>query len=294
MYYTYETLPWLALIVIAAAVATTRRLDVPLARVLPAAGFCVVAAPLLLRGNLYQNTRLADFTTPAVLLAALMIASSWRAPLPRVASNAIRLLIASVSFITVMAVCSFGQSTVHAGRLTALVDEGGVHDEALRLWQGLFAVPPRLDWVPREGGVRGAVEYLRQCTGAHDRVLVFGFYPDIVFFSGRGAATDRMVLLRGFATHPDDEGRLLTAMRRHPAAVAIVGSDSGNGSAGGRVLDGVHPLLEQYLVSHYTRVATTGFGGSSGAAFDVWAMTDRRPSGTGPFDLPCFGNPTGR
>ena len=118
--------------------------------------------------------------------------------------------------------------------------------------------------------MRGAVEYLRECTAPFDRVLVFGFLPDVLYYSGRGAAADRAVILRGFGTDPDEERTTIAAMNRHPAAVAIVETNRGSGSMAGKVLDGLHPILEDPLASGYARVETTSFGGSTGALFDVW------------------------
>ena len=151
----------------------------------------------------------------------------------------------------------------------------------------MAAIPPRLDDIPREGGVRGAGEYLRQCTAPADRVLVFGFYPDIVFYSGRATAADRAVLLRGFGVAPDEEQRTLDALTRHPPRVAIVEVTTGAGSGAGTVLDGLHPLVERYLADHYSRAATTDFGGSTGATFDLWTEKTRPMMRLGPFGLPC-------
>jgi len=84
-----------------------------------------------------------------------------------------------------------------------------------------------------------------------------------------------------------EERRTLDAINRHPATVAIVEVTSGSGSTTGRVLDGMHPLLERYLAERYTRAATTSFGGSSGALFDVWISMAREATRSGPFGLPC-------
>jgi hypothetical protein len=120
---------------------------------------------------------------------------------------------------------------------------------------------------------------------------VFGFYPDIVYFSGRGSAADRIVLLRGFGVDPAEERTTVSAMRRHRGALAIVETNQGGGSRAGRVLDGLHPIAEQYLAAEYTRVGTTDFGGSAGTMFDVWMHRSRAGAGPGPFALPCLSAP---
>ena len=195
---------------------------------------------------------------------------------------AIRVVAIAGIVVTTLAICSFGAVGARVKAIAVLIDEGRVRDEAARLWQGIVVSPPRLDWIAREGGVRGAVEYLQQCTTPTDRVLIYGFYPEVLFYSGRGAASDRVVLQRGFGVSPDDERRTLQALIRHPAAVAIVEATRGSGTTAGRVLDGLHPIVEQHLAAHYTRVATTGFGGSTGAAFDVWIDSAHPTTQTGP------------
>ena len=89
-----------------------------------------------------------------------------------------------------------------------------------------------------------------------------------------------MVILRGFGIDPGEEGRTVSAIRKHPAVVAIVETNSGSGSRAGRVLDGLHPLLENYLTTNYHRAVTIPFGGSTGALFDLWVNDAHRGDGT--------------
>jgi 4-amino-4-deoxy-L-arabinose transferase-like glycosyltransferase len=278
LYSMFRWFPWL----VAVAVVTLlwRRGVASVLDVVPPLTLCLLSAPLLLRGNLYENSRLADFTTPAALLAAAVAATAWRLPLSSVARLALRATLVIAALVSALAVSAFGQLPQRTAAILTLVDEHRLSDESSRLWRGLTAVPPPLDWIPREGGVRGAVEYLRDCTDASDRVLVFGFYPDVLYFSGRGTAADRVVILRGFGTDADDERTTMSAITRHPAIVAIVETSAGSGSAAGRVLDGLHPLLENYLTTNYHRVATTAFGASTGARFDVWIHAAEHRDGT--------------
>ena len=278
LYLAFRWLPWL----VAVAVVTLfwRRGVLPVLDVLPALTLCLLSAPLLLRGNLYQNSRLADFTTPAAMLAAAVAGAAWHCRLGRTVRLLIRIPLVLALLVSGMAVSAFGQLPRRTAAVLTLVGEHRLSEESSRLWQGLMAIPPPLDWVPREGGVRGAVEYLRACTTQSDRIVVFGFYPDVLYFSGRGAATDRVVILRGFGIDPDEERATVAAIAKHPAVVAIVESNSGSGSQAGRVLDGLHPLLEQHLMTNFYRAATTAFGGSTGALFDVWVNVAVRRDGT--------------
>ena len=286
LYFTYRALPWLTLAGVGIVLLRHRAFDPGVQTLLPALAFCLVSAPLLLRGNLFDNSRLADFTTPAALLAAAVIPVVWQKPSPAL-RMAIRTLAVAGIVITTLAIASFGAVGPRLKALGVLIDEGGGRDEAERLWQGIVATPPRLDWVARASGVRGAVEYLQQCTSPADRVLIYGFFPEVLFYSGRGSAADRIVLQRGFGVSAEDERRTLQALTRHPAAAVIVEATPGSGTTADRVLDGLHPLVEQYLATHYTRVAMTGFGGSTGAAFDVWMDNARSTTQAGPYGVPC-------
>lgn len=286
LYFTYRALPWLTLAGVAIVLARSRTFDPGVQALLPALAFCLVSAPFLLRGNLFDNSRLANFTPPAALLAAAAGPVLWQASLRAMRLARWPIAVAGI-VITTLAIASYGAAGARVKAIAVLIDEGRGREEAERFWQGIVASPPRFDAVARASGVRGAVEYLQQCTAPSDRVLIYGFFPEVLFYSGRGAAADRVVLQRGVGVSPEDERRTLQALTRHAAAVVIVEATRGSGTSAGRVLDGLHPIVEQYLATHYTRVATTGFGGSTGAAFDVWMDNARTTTQAGPFGLPC-------
>jgi hypothetical protein len=137
--------------------------------------------------------------------------------------------------------------------------------------------------------MRGAVEYLRHCTAPDDRVLVYGFHPEVLFFSGRGSAADRSVVLRGFFTQPHEQQRTIDAIRRAHPPVALIDIDSAGRPDGNRVIDVTLPLIDRYLSQHFVSAGITSFGGSTDAEFHVLVDKERTPSGTyGPFALPCF------
>jgi hypothetical protein len=158
-----------------------------------------------------------------------------------------------------------------------------------RKWNELWASPPSLEWVSRETGMRGAVEYLKSCTAPDDRVLVYGFYPEILFFSGRGSAVDRGVVLRGFWTKPHEQQRTIAKMQRARAPVVLIDVEAAGKPDSGRVIDATLPLVDRYLSQHYVSAGITGFGASTGASFNVLVDRQRTPTGVYlPFSLPCF------
>ena len=164
------------------------------------------------------------------------------------------------------------------------------HAEIERRLTELLASPPSLEWVSRETGMRGAVEYLRNCTAPDDRVFVYGFYPQLLFFSGRGSAADRMVILRGFFTRPLEQQRTIDAVGRSHPPVVLIDVDAAGRPDGGRLIDATLPLIDRYLSQRYVSAGVTSFGASTGAEFHVLVDKQRVPTGTyRPFLLPCFG-----
>ena len=286
LYALYTRGPWLIAIAVLVVTVRTRRLT-DVATVLPPVLVCLASSPLLLRGNLSENSRLADFTVPAVWLGVSVCAVLRHVR----ASRRVRVLrwaAAAVVAITVVATGAYSRILSSVDRIGLLARHRQLVAEPMSMWRTLVATPPALDVVRQESGARGAVDYLRRCTRQTDRVLVFGFFPEMIFYSGRPAAADRVVLLRGFGTDPADERHTLAAMLKHPPVLAIVEATPGGGSPAGLMLDGLHPLLEHELSSAYRRVATTAFGGSSGVLFDVWVNNTVDTTGPRLFDVPCL------
>jgi hypothetical protein len=109
----------------------------------------------------------------------------------------------------------------------------------------------------------------------------------LLFFSGRAAAADRVVVLEGFWTLPEEQRRAVAAMEKGPMPLAVI--ETGPDTSGDGDFTRSFPLLKEYLLEHHRFIGTTDFGASTGLLFDVWVQRDRALAGTyQAFSLPCF------
>jgi hypothetical protein len=281
LYYVLRILPIAAAIALVAALVRGEPDPAGWTKILPVVVFCVIAAPLLLRGNMSENNRLADLTYPVGILGAWILAKALRSG--RVARS-----IAVVMLVfTYASVVAFAQVVETVRRVMVIVEPHMFASAVDRRIEDLTASPPPAGWLSQATGMRGAVHYLRRCTAPDDRVLVYGFYPELLFFSGRASAVDRAMLASGYWTRPVDQQRTLSAMQKGPVPVALIDS-----SAAGRAsvaFTQSFPMIEQHLRERYRRVATSDFGASTGLVFDVWADPAREVVRVyEPFSLPCF------
>ena len=258
-------------------------------KILTVAIVAAVAAPLWLRGNLYRSSRLADLTVPAAVLGAFFLARAIRPHSRRLVTACAAAIGVAAYVATAGSIVAFAQVKRGVDDALVMFDPQARQTDLDRKWNELWASPPSLEWVSRETGMRGAVEYLQRCTAPEDRVLVYGFYPEVIFFSGRGSAVDRAVVLRGFWTQPHEQQRTIAKIQRASAPVVLIDVEAAGTLDSERVIDATLPLLDRYLSQHYVSAGVTGFGASTGVAFNVLVDRQRMPTGTyPPFSLPCF------
>ena len=289
LYDLFVALPYLVLLSLGVTRLRGKTMPAVWAKLLPVAIVAAIAAPLWLRGNLYRSTRLADLTVPAAVLGAFFLARALRPRSRRLVTACAATLGVAAYIVTAGSIVAFAQVKRGVDDALIIFDAETRQTDLDRKWNELWASPPSLEWVSRETGMRGAVEYLRRCTAADDRVLVYGFYPEVLFFSGRGSAVDRGVVLRGFWTQPHEQQRTIAKMQRASAPVVLIDVQAAGTLDSGRVIDPTLPLLDRYLAQHYVSAGVTGFGASTGASFNVLVDRRRTPAGTyPPFSLPCF------
>ena len=289
LYYLTVALPYLALATL--AVARLRRGVAPAdwMEVLVVSVVSAAAAPLWLRGNLNESSRLADLAGPTAVLGAWLLARS----LQRRSARSVRACLAAASVVayllTAGSVASVAQVVRGADAALVAFDAAARRAEFDPRVNDLLASPPPLSWLSKETGMRGAVEYLRSCTAADDRVLVYGFFPEILFFSGRGFAADRVVLYRGFWTKPHEQQRTIDAIRRTRVPVVLIDVASAGNPPAGKWLDPSMSLIDRYVSQNYVSSGTSGFGASTDVVFNVLVDKDLTPAGIyQPFGLPCF------
>jgi hypothetical protein len=301
LYYVLRILPGLAAILLVAAVVRKQPLPAAgLPRALPLLVFCLLAAPLLLRGNMHGNTRLADLMYPSAVLGAWVLAIATGSGcftrvrsadrIPRRLFRAVGFCVATVALLlTFASVGAFARVVEALDRASVILEPSTLAATVSRRIDDLVASPPPATWLSYETGMRGAVEYLRECTAPRDRVLIYGFHPELLFFSGRASAADRSVLAVGSWTRPADQQRTLLAMRKGNMRLALIDAHPWGPASRSGAFRHDFPLIEAYLRERYRLAATTDFGSSTGLAFDVWVDATRTPGGVyEPFSLPCF------
>ena len=289
LYYLLLSLPCLAMASLGLTRLRGRAVPVAWMKVLTTALVVVAAAPLWLRGNLYRSSRLTDLAVPAAVLGAFLLARSFQRRSHRFATLGVASTAVVAYLLTAGSIVSFAQVKRGVDDALVVFDGSTRHTEIERRTKALLASPPPLDWVSKETGMRGAVEYLRNCTPPDDRVFIYGFYPEVLFFSGRGSAADRAVVLRGFFTQPREQQRTIDAIGRAHPSVVLIDVDAAGRPDGGRLIDVTLPLVDRYLSQHYVSAGVTSFGASTNAEFHV--LVDRQRTATGtyrPFLLPCF------
>jgi hypothetical protein len=289
LYYLFVALPYLVLLSLGVTRLRGKAMPAVWTRLLPVAFVAAVAAPLWLRGNLYRSSRLADLTVPAAVLGAFFLARALGPRSRRLVTACAAAIGVAGYIVTAGSIVAFAQVKRGVDDALTIFDADARQADLDRKWNELWASPPSLEWVSRETGMRGAVEYLRRCTAPDDRVLVYGFYPEVLFFSGRGSAVDRGVVLRGFWTQPQEQQRTIAKMQSASAPVVLIDVQAAGTLESGHVIDATLPLLDRYLAEHYVSAGVTGFGASTGASFNVLVDRQRTPAGTyPPFSLPCF------
>ena len=289
LYYVFVGLPYATLAALGLTRLRARALPAVWAKILTVAIVAAVAAPLWLRGNLSRSSRLADLTVPVAVLGAFLLARAFYPRGRRVATACLAATAVAAYLVTAASIVSFAQ--VKRGVDDALIAfEADAWDTDIdRRFNELLVSPPSLEWVSRETGMRGAVEYLRSCTAGDDRVFVYGFHPELFFFSGRGMAADRVSVLRGFWTQPQQQQRTIDTIERARAPLVLIDVDAAGNPGDGRLLDATLPLIDRYLSQRYASAGVTGFGASTEAKFHVLVDRQRTPTSIyQPFSLPCF------
>jgi hypothetical protein len=197
--------------------------------------------------------------------------------------------------LTAGSVASFAQVRHGVDAALVVLEPAAHRVEFDRQVHELFELPPPLSVLSKETGMRGAVEYIQHCTAPDDRIVVYGFYPEIVFFSGRASAADRVILHRGFWTQPYEQPRTIDALSRARAPIVLIDVVAAGRPTGGHVVDATIPLIDRYLSQHYVSAGVTGFGASTDVAFNVLVDMQRTATGTyQPFALPCFARESDR
>lgn len=288
LYYLFMALPYAVLVAILVPVARQRPPFASWVSLVPVIALAAMAGPFWLRGNLYANFRLADLAFPSAVLGAWLLAASMR-PGPMAVRTAVIILATILYATTATSVAAFSNLRRGVDDAIVAIDRAALSDEVGRRMAWLLETPPPLSLLSKDTGVRGAAEYLRQCTAPDDRVFLYGFYPEVQFFSGRASAAGRSFVARGFWAREAEQRHTIAAMRKGPTPVALIDVETAGSASPGRFLDPSLGILDAYLAQQYREAGTTGFGSSGNLRFRVLVDRQRTPTGTyAPLALPCF------
>ena len=273
IYYLFLIAPAVA----AGAMARRRRVATVSGR--QAAAVAVLCAALMLfliRGNL--DSRLPDVAAPSFVLAAWVLTLLGRSRTSGTSARWARTAGAvSITGITMVAVAIVAEESPLTRLLrTAIRDlPHSVVAPAQRLLE-----PPLVAW-EREGttDVRGLARWLHECTAPGDRLLMFGYHPEVFFYSDRRFAGGMQFFHSGYFSSQAEQELTVTRLGRQRVPFVIVESEDLP------ALDNTYAIVGDYVRQNYRQVAASGFG--EGRSFVIYQRKDvpRRSLRDG---LPCL------
>jgi hypothetical protein len=272
LYYLLHALPYLASIVF--VVLVIRGAGAAEARIVPAIVYCMVATPFLVRGNLYENARLSDVMTPSVVLGAWLASMAFRrrgSTVNRSVAWGIGALAAVVVLLTLGSVTAYASIGRRIENLPFLAGRGSAVAHIRSQTTDLLSSPPPLTWLSPQTAAYGAVTYLRACTAPGDRLFVYGFYPELFFFSGRGSAGNPPIHLSGLWRTPAEQRRTVDTLSRHRVPIALIDATPAGGFSRDLLFPVTHPIVHEHLLDNFERIGITDFGGSTDVRYEVWA-----------------------
>jgi hypothetical protein len=272
IYYLFLLAPILASIVV---FGRRRSLSVTDRQAAALTVFCGVLVAFLIRGNL--DSRLPDVAAPSFVLVAWLLAQLGRDAPPRPPVRLARpLAAAAVAVVTAVCVAQVAEARPVRRLGAVILRLPGSVARPVRLLQE----DPLVAW-EREGttDVRGLARWMRECTGPDDRLLVFGYHPEVFFYSSRAFGGGMLHFHSNYFSSEDEQR--LTVERLDAQRVPFVVVER----SGVRALDDTYALVGAYIGHHYAMVAETDFGG--GRSFLIYRHEDAGP-GTAMGGLPCL------
>ena len=275
LFYTYHGLPLIALAVVwwRARRERSPAARAEVARIVPVCVLAICVNVALLRNPL--DARLPDVAAPACVLAAWLVALTWRAPRGRAP---LRLLMVTVAILTLAGVNAVGSVSEQLNR-------AGVRYPA-RIGEFLRERRAQLErpFSPRQYPSRIVenlmpfLEYVGRCTEPQHRLFVAGDAPEIYVFADRPFAGGQPALREGLFDSDRDQRRLVSRLRQQQVPLALVIQDSDAAS---------YPLVMHQLEVQFRPLTELPLDGRPNVLVRVSRqMTPRSTdAATG---LPCF------
>jgi hypothetical protein len=217
------------------------------------------------------DVRIADAVVAPVVLGA-WLSSRWLTgsrtlPLSRVARVS--------AFVVALLLITRG--VVVAGGVPAPRDVG---DSYVGLWKQLTTSPPFDSWRAVGSAKYRVVQYVRECTGAREPLLVLWFAPEYYYYADR-PFVGRMVYMNGFYTSDTNQRLNIAALERDRPAVAIM-------EAGREATDlATQPATLAFLAREYHELGR--LPALDGTAIRVFGRNDRlSTSRQADLGWPCY------
>jgi hypothetical protein len=261
-------LPWLSVLAAIALVIAERSTSVPIITALTV--MTALASSTFLREVL--SVRLADIWGLTPILLGLILPTHRYSVRFR---GAARLLAVTILSLTAGAV-------VVIGNVREELDFAGVFAGPQRVVDRLTQVTNELAAVPDPVRVGSAAAYLTSCTAPSDRVLIFGFIPELFYTIQRGFAAGYPTFVRGHHAGAREQRLGIDRWRTQSVPYALT-------------YEHEYPLLAQSfnliadeLRQRYAPVYRFETGGDRGALI-VFAEQSRPVESTyAPIGTPCF------
>jgi hypothetical protein len=230
-----------------------------------------------LRNNL--GARFGDLGAPVAILGAWVV---WRFGEGGGARRAIVWAAAIVILVPTL------QALGTTGSVRQELDTTGLSDSIKKIGRRLVTVTTELRAIPPTGAVPAdnepnAVEYVRQCTAATDRVLVVADSPEILALAGRQFAGGHPTFRPGFYTLERDQRQTIERLSRQSVPVVLL--DEAHSYSSHFVPQ--FRLVHEHVMAHYDRAGE--LPAPAGAPVQVFTIRGRAAAGhyraTG---LPCF------
>jgi hypothetical protein len=238
---------------------------------------CTALVLFLIRGNI--DSRLPDVAAPSFVLVAWMLAAlfdagrartgRWRWILPAISVVVVTLTVVSVQELVEWQ--SAPRMTRAITRLPTSISRPIAYlgSEPLAAWESDTGTT----------GLRGLARWMRSCTTVDDRFLVFGYYPEVFFYSRRLFAGGMLFFQSGYFSRPADQQLTVERLRRQSTPFVVVEESEMP------ALDGMYATVGAYIHEHYRRVAESGFGDSR--TFVIF-QHNNSASHVAPGELPCL------
>jgi hypothetical protein len=133
---------------------------------------------------------------------------------------------------------------------------------------------------PGSTGLRALTRYINRCTTPTDRLLVFGYHPEVFFYADRRIGGGNAAYHANLASAPEQQEVIVARLKRESVPIVLLPV-----YAVGE-LETVYPILKTYIDSRYHLAMESGFG--EDRPFRVLVDNQRTASTDVEWGLPCF------